>query len=189
MAGFALSRMPLRRLDAESLRDSILFIAGKLDVTPGGIPDPVSVDREGLVSANPTKAGLWRRSVYLQYRRTEIPTMMDTFDYPQMGPNCVARSVSTVSPQSLILMNNSRVRFLASAVADRVRALAAKKSAAEHVDWAYRLILSRQVNRAERELGVAALAQLADAWPAQPEKALETYCHTILNSAAFLYVD
>ena len=184
-----LSRMPLRRLDAESLRDSILFIAGKLDVTQGGIPDPVSVDREGLVSANPTKAGLWRRSVYLQYRRTEIPTMMDTFDYPQMGPNCVARSVSTVSPQSLILMNNSRVRFLAGAVADRVRALAAKESATEHVDWTYRLILSREANRTERELGVAALAQLADAWPAQPEKALETYCHTILNSAAFLYVD
>ncbi len=96
-----LSQMPLRRLDAEALRDSLLFVSGKLDDSPGGLPDAVSVNRDGLVSVNPTDGGGWRRSVYLQYRRTEIPTMMDTFDYPQMGPNCVARNVSTVSPQSL----------------------------------------------------------------------------------------
>ena len=45
--------------------------------------------------------GGWRRSIYLQYRRTEIPTMMDTFDYPEMGPNCFARSVSTVIRSTL----------------------------------------------------------------------------------------
>ncbi len=53
-----LSRMPLRRLDAESIRDSLLFVAGKLDDTPGGIPDAVSVNRDGLVSVNPTEAAV-----------------------------------------------------------------------------------------------------------------------------------
>ena len=109
--------MPLRRLDAEALRDSLLFVSGKLDDCPGGLPDTVSVNRDGLVSVNPTDGGGWRRSVYLQYRRTEIPTMMDTFDYPQMGPNCVARNVSTVSPQSLMLMNNGHIHELAQAFA------------------------------------------------------------------------
>ena len=49
--------------------------------------------------------------------------MMDTFDYPEMGPNCLARSVSTVSPQSLMLMNNKHVRQLAVAFAERVEEL------------------------------------------------------------------
>ncbi len=116
-----LSRMPLRRLDAEALRDSLLFVAGKLNDRPGGLPDTVSVDRDGLVSVNPDEGGSWRRSVYLQYRRTEIATMMDTFDYPPMGPNCLARSVSIISPQALMLMNNGHVRELAVAMAARRR--------------------------------------------------------------------
>ena len=123
-----LSRMPLRRLDAEALRDSLLFVSGKLDDRPGGLPDTVSVNRDGQVSVNPTDGGGWRRSVYLQYRRTEIPTMMDTFDYPQMGPNCVARNVSIVSPQSLMLMNNGHIHELAKAFAARVADLVGDQS-------------------------------------------------------------
>src|SRR5690606_4720557 len=117
-----LSRMPLTRMDAEALRDSLLAVSGRLDATPGGPPDPVSVDRDGLVSVYPTAGGGYRRSIYLQYRRTEIPTMMDTFDYPEMGPNCLSRNVSTVSPQSLMLMNNKHVREMAAAFAKRVLA-------------------------------------------------------------------
>ena len=115
-----LSRMSLRRLDAEAVRDSLLFVSGMLDGDPGGIPDAVTVDRDGQVHAFPTEGGGWRRSVYLQYRRTAIPTLMDTFDYPKMGPNCVSRSESTVSPQPLLLMNNGHVRELARRFAQRV---------------------------------------------------------------------
>ena len=100
------TRMPLRRLDAESLRDSLLLISGRLDLSRGGIPDPVRVSQEGEVSIKPNSNGQWRRSIYAQYRRTEIPSMLDTFDYPQMGPNCFERSVSVVSPQALLLLNN-----------------------------------------------------------------------------------
>ena len=162
-----LSRMPLRRMDAEALRDSLLFVSGKLDDTPGGIPDTVSVNRDGLVSVNPTDGGGWRRSVYLQYRRTEIPTMMDTFDYPQMGPNCVARNVSTVSPQSLMLMNNGHVRELAAAFADNVQATVAKQreqSLAAKVDAVYRIALARPPADEERELGIKMLQQLETGW-------------------------
>ena len=89
----------------------------------------LTVNRDGLVSAIPTPTGRWRRSVYLQYRRTEIPSMMDTFDYPEMGPNCLSRNVSTVSPQSLMLMNNAHVRKLASSFAARVEAIVESRSA------------------------------------------------------------
>ena len=185
-----LSRMPLRRLDAEALRDSLLFVSGQLDDTPGGPPDPIAVDREGFVSIRVTAGGGWRRSVYAQYRRTEIPTMMDTFDYPNMGPNCVSRTVSTVSPQSLMLMNNGQIYDLAKRLADRVR------QKAEHaddygslVDTVYRIALSRAPSSTERQVGVDSLQRLRGAWDDDLSAALATYCHTILNSAAFLYVD
>src|SRR5690606_8445509 len=114
--------------------------SGQLDTTAGGPPDPVSVDRDGLVSVDGSTEGGWRRSVYLQYRRTEIPTMMDTFDYPEMGPNCIARNTSTVTPQALLLMNNAHVRDLAAALAERVRQFAGEEAdPAEIVQTVYRL--------------------------------------------------
>jgi len=187
-----LSRMPLRRMNAEALRDSLLFVAGKLDETPGGPPDPVIVGRNGAVSVYPTASGGWRRSVYLQYRRTEIPTLMDTFDYPEMGPNCVSRSVSTVSPQSLMLMNNEHIRQLAASMAERIAAVIAESRETqweESVEQVYQLALSRKPDVEELRLGVETLRELHTAWQGNTQKTLETYCHTILNSAAFIYID
>ncbi len=188
--GRLLSRMPLRRMNAEALRDSLHFVSGQLDLAIGGPPDSVSVDRDGLVSIVPTENGTWRRSVYLQYRRTEIPTMMDTFDYPEMGPNCLIRSVSTVSPQSLMLMNNDHIRQLAADFAQRVEKLVAGSPELDAtVDAVYQLALSRSPSANERTLGIEALRNLEAAWKGDREGPLESYCHTILNSAAFLYVD
>jgi hypothetical protein len=188
-----LSRMPLRRLNAEALRDSLLFVSGCLSDSPGGPPDPISVDRDGQVSVVPIGPGRWRRSIYSQYRRTEIPSLMATFDYPVMGPNCVERNVSTVSLQSLLLTNNEHVRELASAFATRVNDLQSEtdtdEGLVETVETVYQLALSRLPTETERRLGVAALTQLQIEWRGDRHAALETYCHTILNSAAFLYVD
>ena len=52
-----LGRMPLQRLDAEALRDSLLFVSGRMSFASGGIPDAVSVDRDGLVSVYPSYSG------------------------------------------------------------------------------------------------------------------------------------
>ncbi len=194
-----LSRMPLRRMDAESLRDSMLFVSGRLDDRQGGRPDSVSVNRDGLVSINATADGLWRRSVYAQYRRTEIPSMLETFDYPEMGPNCVTRSVSVISPQSLMMINNDHVRDLAESFANRVHAMLAEhdsdgsdSSEVESerlIETIYNLALSRNPNDVERRVGAEALTTLQAEWHGDRHAALATYCHTILNSAAFLYID
>ena len=184
-----LSRMTLRRLSAEAIRDSLLFVSQRLDETIGGPPDPVTVDFDGLVSVVPTPDGRWRRSVYVRHRRTQIPSMMETFDYPQMGPNCLVRNVSTVSPQSLMLMNNGQVRELAASFAARVLGETKGKPFETQVDTVYQLALSRLPNEAERKLGVESLEQLQSHWQGEPSKAMESYCHTILNSAAFIYID
>jgi hypothetical protein len=183
-----LSRMPLQRMNAEALRDSLLFVSGKLDNTPFGPPDLVTVDRNGLVSENATSTGGWRRSIYLLYRRTEIPSMMEAFDYPEMGPNCVSRNVSIVSPQSLMLLNNERVHDLATAFADRVEKLVPDDLGLQ-VETVYHIALTRSPSDEERRLGIEMLNELAATWNGDSHKALESYCHTILNSAAFLYID
>jgi len=183
------SRMTLRRMDAEVLRDSLLYVAGKIDETPGGPPDGVAVDLNGLVSVRATPAGHWRRSIYAQYRRTQIPSILDAFDYPQMGPNCLIRNVSTVSPQSLMLMNNGHVRDLATAFAARVQSEAEGETWQAWIDSVYQLALGRRPSEVERRLGSEALRDLETHWHGQRDKALQAYCHALLNSAAFIYID
>jgi hypothetical protein len=179
-------------MDAESLRDSLLAVSGRLDTQAGGPPDTVSVNENGLVSVDSTGNSRWRRSIYIQYRRTEIPSIMETFDYPEMGPNCLSRSVSTASPQSLMLMNSEHVRALATSFAARVEATHKGEfpvNLPDRVDTVYQLALSRSPSEDERQLGVDTLKELRKVWQENPKAALETYCHTILNSGAFLYID
>ncbi|MDZ4849838.1 MAG: PSD1 and planctomycete cytochrome C domain-containing protein [Pirellulaceae bacterium] len=191
------SRMPLRRMDAESLYDSLLQVSGGLDDRFFGPPDSVTVDRDGMVSVDPTTKEKWRRSIYAQYRRTETPTMMDTFDYPEMGPNCVVRSVSIVSPQSLMMMNNDHVYNLARLLAKRVEAISSKAASnpssddklASQVELVYELTLSRQPSDKERQTSIASLRELYRLCEGEHQAPLVTFCHTVLNSASFMYID
>ena len=113
--------MPLIRVDAEALRDSILFIAGRLDETSYGPPELLFVRHDGMVMTPDSSAKAWRRSIYLQQRRMTVLTMLDLFDYPQMGPNCSKRASTAVAPQALFLLNNTMIRALADSLAQRVR--------------------------------------------------------------------
>jgi mono/diheme cytochrome c family protein len=171
------SRMPLQRMDAEQLNDTVLLVAGRLDESRYGPPAPVLVRDDGLVTAIGTAKG-WRRSIYVQQRRTNIPTMLDNFDLPQMNPNCVERSVSTVAMQALQLLNNATVHELAGALAERV-AREAGSDAGRQVDRLYWITLSRPPSDEERKLALDALAHVS----------LAKLCHTLLNSAACLYID
>jgi hypothetical protein len=194
-----LSRMPLKRMEAEVIYDTLLLVSGRLDEARFGPPDPVDVRKDGLVTAAKTDKG-WRRSIYVRQRRTQIPTLLETFDLPQMNPNCVSRVDSTVASQALFLRNNAVVHELAGSFAERIRKLAGAETARQ-VDLIYRTALSRPPTEEESTIGVRAVAQLTDQWtrhlssqgqPSRDEavqRALASYCHTILNSAAFVYID
>lgn len=183
------SRMTMRRISAEELRDSLLFASDRLDETAGGPPDGISVDSDGLVSVIPTADGRWRRSIYALHRRTQIPSMLETFDYPQMGPNCLTRNVSTVAPQSLMLINNGHVYDLATAFAQRVMAEIEVDDHRSKIEAVYHRAVSRPPSEEELRLGLAALQQFETVWPGDPVKGLQAFCHTIFNSAAFVYID
>lgn len=185
-----LARMSMQRQNAEALRDSILFVSGKLDDSMFGPPSPIEVREDGWI-AEIDDDGRFRRSVYLQFRRTETPSLMATFDYPQMEPNCISRSTSTVSPQALMLINSGRIHELAVAFAERVR-----QTEGDPIEVAYRLALSRDPSDEERKTGSQALEDLQAEWAAtglaeehSKRKALDVFAHMLLNSAEFLYID
>ncbi|MBS0201646.1 MAG: PSD1 domain-containing protein [Planctomycetes bacterium] len=193
-----LSRMPLRRLEGEIVRDSLLALAGKLDDTPFGPPADVDVRGDGLVTVKRSD-GRGRRSIYVLHRRTKLPTILESFDSPQMGPNCVERGESIVAPQALHLLNNSVVHELASDFARRVQAEAGADLDTQldriH-QLAYGVIPSPEV----RKLAHETLAELSRQWLIKlgntpdsqqqaADRALGNYCHAILNSAGLVYVD
>ena len=141
-----------------------------------------------------TSAG-WRRSIYVQQRRTKIPTLLENFDFPQMGPNCLERGESIVAPQALHLLNNAMVHELAGHFATRVSSIAGPDRI-QRVRIVYRLAMSRAPTDEETQVGVELLEQFQMRWEASgltesdaAKKSLASFCHGIMNSAAFLYVD
>jgi hypothetical protein len=177
------SRMPLKRMEAEVLRDSLLAVSGRLDETRFGPGDSVDVRSDGLVTPIGSDKG-WRRSVYVRQRRKEIPTILEAFDLPQMNPSCIERPESTVASQALHLFNNGQVHELAQALAARLQR-EASTDAAQQVDHLFLVALSRLPTSDERTACLETLNKLA---PLEKQP-LVTLCHTILNSAAFIYID
>src|SRR5262249_49740755 len=101
-------RMNLRRLDAETLRDSLIAIAGKLDTTMGGPPIKLAMQPDGLQvgSEKEAAASQWRRSIYLTARRNYPLSFLNVFDFPAIDTNCTRRVQSATPLQSLTMMND-----------------------------------------------------------------------------------
>jgi hypothetical protein len=113
-----------------------------------------------------------------------------------MGPNCLQRSESIVAPQALHLLNNGMVHELAGHVADRViRRVGADSQ--KQITEIWRLALSRHPTSEELHEGQGSLTRLTTHWRqvegetdhSAVRKSLASFCHAIMNSAAFLYID
>jgi hypothetical protein len=216
-----LGRMAVRRLDAEEVRDAILAASGKLDATMFGPPLSVALDEAGQVlvgidtrdsagrqRGKPGSLGgaEFRRSLYIQVRRSLPLSFSEAFDMPTLTPNCQKRASSTVATQSLALMNNEFVIEQSLAFADRVIRLAGADPAAR-VDRAWWIALGHGPTAEQKADAVAFLAeQEADLTgrstpPAAPKDgprppatdpgraALATMGQALFGSNAFLYVD
>lgn len=109
-------RKSLQRVDAEILRDSMLSVSGQLDVKLFGPPVAVAEDETGQVRVDADQP---RRSIYARVRRSQPVGMLQAFDAPVMGVNCDVRTVSTVAPQSLMMLNGAFVLEQAALVAER----------------------------------------------------------------------
>lgn len=194
-------RMNVRRLEAETLRDAILATTDRLNPAPYGSPVPVYEDANAQVVVGmekPTSDGLeYRRSVYVLQRRSTPVYQLAAFDSPQMEPNCELRNVSTVAPQSLLMMNSAFLVEQSQFFAKRILKQGAAE-AREQVRLAWKLAYGTEP--AAADLGDLSdyLTEQSAQLSSQPvkkgdldpaEKALASLCQVLLGSNRFMYVD
>jgi hypothetical protein len=218
-----LSRQNKRRLEAEVLRDALLVVSGKLNPKAGGEPVPVMLTEEGQVVLGvdtmdtagrqtgkyiPLNGEEFRRSVYVQIRRSRPLEMFATFDAPDMTTaNCEIRPVTTVSPQSLLLMNNLGMREFAQYFGERMMKECGDAGVEEQVRHAWRLIYGREPVTEELEAGAAFLTMQTAHYTVEPAKfeksagpaettaaparlmGLAALGHALMSANEFLYLD
>jgi hypothetical protein len=146
-----LFHFPRRRLDAESLRDAMLMLGGKLDLTPGG-PHPFPpVEKWGYTQHTPFSAVYEtnKRSVYLMTQRLKRHPFLALFDGPDPNASTPRRSPTTVPTQTLFLMNSPFVHEQADGLAGRL--LKDKSTTRERINFACTLALGRTTVPEEME--------------------------------------
>ena len=167
-----LARFTARRLEAESIRDAALFVAGRLDMNPAGAA------HADLSSP--------RRSLYIQTARWDRSSFATLFDAANPDASDERRIVSTVAPQALFLLNNSFTLAQANQLAERlIREVPDTTPDFEtaRITHAYKLLFSRTPTKEEliiaRQLvgGIAQPGTWAD------------LAHVLLCHNEFVYVD
>ena len=190
-------RADRRRLDAESLRDAILWTSGQLDPRPGGPSFMAPISAEALEGLSMKSGGYKasppedcrRRSVYIFTKRAIGVPLMTTFDACDTTLPAGRRDVTIVAPQALALMNNEWVHEQGAHFARRVLASAPTDEA--RVDAAWRLAFGRLPEASERQAALVHLAELSgdSSDEAIVLHAWSSLCHVLINANEFIYVD
>ncbi len=189
-------RMNRQRLDAEQLRDTVLAVAGTLNLKAGGkpvIPPLTDEERSGLWAEAQWPVALDasehnRRSVYLYVKRSFPFPMFSTFDAPESSQSCSRRDATTVAPQALALFNSRHMLAQAGEFSKRV--LKAAENSGDQEVWverAWQMALARSPDASEKEQAIRMLK--ANAKPGDPKSALPQLCLVLFNMNEFLYVE
>jgi len=161
----------VRRLEAEAIRDSLLFVSGRLDRTLGG---PATADVVQL-----------RRSLYVQTTRWDRSNFSTLFDAANPDQPVEQRTVSTVAPQALFLLNHPFVIDQAKHLSERARMATSGNDEAtirQMHEWLY----GRSASDDEVQVGQKLLATWASLGP---EAAWAEYAHVLLCANEFIYID
>jgi hypothetical protein len=142
-------RFPIKRLEAEAIRDSILAVSGLLDRTAGGSMLPVK-NREFLfnhTSKDLTKYDSFVRSVYLPVVRNNLYDFFQLFDYNDASVSNGDRQTTTVAPQALYMLNSPLVDEATCQIVEQL--LKENKSLKPQVQQLYVKLLGRNPTRQE----------------------------------------
>jgi hypothetical protein len=172
-----------RRLEGEAIRDAVLFLASDLNTRMQGPscrpelpahisnyawkPDPQPVERN-------------RRAIYILAKRNMRYPLFDAFDLPDMHNSCARRSQTTTAPQALLMLNGEFVQEQARSWGQKLEQ-SFSGDVRSQIAFAYRCAWGRAATDDEICLGLTYLRQ--------PGVALGDFCHALLNTNEFLYVD
>jgi len=166
-----LARANRKRLDFESMRDSVLCVAGSLDRSLGG--EPVEI-----TDAKPAV----RRTIYAMIDRQNLPSVFRTFDFANPDAHSPGRYFTTVPGQALFLMNHPQIAELSRRTADRVRrdvtGIDAEAIAMFHH------VLQREPTEQEQRMAVQLLRQHSEG-----SDSLAELAQALIMSNEFAFVD
>ena len=193
-------RMNRLRLEGEAVRDSLLAVSGRLNSEMGGPGVFPPLTEEELEGEGRTRWGKSsdadanRRSVYIFQRRTFPFPIVEAYDGPDTTQSCPVRPRTTVVPQVLALFNSQFGRDLAANFARKVEKMKTENNM-DTVDIAYWLAFTRRPTEKQRERAGKFLFEQSQRYytisnvKARDLKALTDFCHILLNSNEFLYLD
>ncbi|HLJ12528.1 MAG TPA: DUF1549 and DUF1553 domain-containing protein [Planctomycetaceae bacterium] len=202
-----------QRLTAESVRDSLLSVAGLRETSVYGpsvypaLPPDFSKREAWKVSSH--RADRFRRSVYIHAKRNLPYPLLEAFDLPDMHESCARRSQTTVAPQALMLLNSDLVLEFAQAFAGRLLSDNPHAELRPLIQSAYLLAFSRRATDGESAAAESFIARQqalfeSDRRPDRPlllprgfpkfldvtlAAAITDFCHALLNANEFLYVE
>ena len=195
-------RFPVKRLEAEIIRDSVLSASGDLNPEAGGpaffppVPKSVAsaVPIRGTWKLTKEDPSTWRRSIYANVKRNLKYPMFEVFDQPNASLSCERREVTTVPTQALTLFNNETFLEQAQHLGARIQKEAGSDLAAQ-VKLLYRIAYSREASDKELQQALEFLknrqsaekSASSDGAPALTP--LAELAHVILNSNEFVYIN
>ena len=171
-----------RRIEAEAIRDSVLFVSGKLNPQRGG-PGFEDFDYQDAYAPIYTyrtadQPELWRRSIYRYIVRTTPDRFLTTLDCPDPA-NLTARRETTTTPlQSLTLYNNEFMLRQAGYFAERIED-EFPRNPIQQVQRAFELAFARSATEREMQLATKLFQH----------QGLFSLCRALMNSNEFVYVD
>jgi Protein of unknown function (DUF1553)/Protein of unknown function (DUF1549)/Planctomycete cytochrome C len=192
-------RFPLRRLEAEGIRDVILAASGQINLEAGGepffpaIPSAVRESyRQGRWVLTKEDASTWRRSIYAYWKRGLKYPMFEVHDQPDPNVTCERRNVTTVPTQALTMLNNEFVLIQARSLAERVLRDAGGDPVMQ-VRLLYRVALSHEPSQKELESNLAFIQRQRGYHSARASDAalaaLTDLAHVMLNTNEFVYIN
>jgi hypothetical protein len=174
-------RFPPRRLTAEEVRDTILFLAGRLDERRGGPGFRLyEYTRDNVATYIPLQdfgPETYRRGVYHQNARASRVDLLTDFDAPDCAFSIARRIPTTTPTQALALMNHHFTLAMAASMAERLPT--EPDDPAAQVNRAFNLAFGRSPTTSEHDASVALVGR----------HGLRALCRALLNSSELIYVD
>jgi hypothetical protein len=190
-------RFNRQRVEAESIRDSILAVAGQLDLRMGGSMLPTKNRSYVTSTANvdPVAYQTNRRSIYMPVVRSALYEVFQAFDFAEPSVSSGQRQSTTVAPQALFMMNSQVVADATRAMAERLLDSGSADDAAR-VTTAYRTAYGRSPTETELQRSLKfvegytkSLVEQETAPDEAHVKAWQSLCRVILSANEFIYVE